>query len=141
MQAAGGVRGEFQLEDFSLEPQAPRFLLRTRGAAWRNWTAVLQCAYGARIMTVGVTAAAEGVWLPDPGGANALFHARSAPPKGRRWPDCSAADSPDRAPTGGMRLNGQNAVLNFFAREFAKIAAGVERGPGGTVAAERGAEY
>ncbi len=65
MQAAGGVEANFKVEDFKLEPQAPRFLLELRGGL-AQLTALLQCAYGARIMTVGVTAPDESVWLPDP---------------------------------------------------------------------------
>ena len=65
LQAAGGVEANFKLEDFTLEPQAPRFLLELKGGL-AQLAGLLQCTYGSRIMTVGVTSANEGVWLPDP---------------------------------------------------------------------------
>ena len=65
LQAAGGTEANFKPEDFTLEPQAPRFLLELKGGL-AHLSALLQCAYGPRIMTVGVTASDEGVWLPDP---------------------------------------------------------------------------
>ena len=65
MQANGRVESNFTLDDFSFEPQAPRFLLALRGGL-AILNAQLQCAYGPRIMTVGVTTANESVWLPDP---------------------------------------------------------------------------
>ena len=63
--AAGGVTANFQPEDFSLAPQPPRFLLALKGGL-AQLGALLQCAYGARILTPGVTSADEAVWLPDP---------------------------------------------------------------------------
>src|SRR6266851_721754 len=57
-QAAGDTEANFRLEDFTLEPQAPRFLLELKGGL-AQLTALLQCAYGPRIMTVGLTAPDE----------------------------------------------------------------------------------
>ncbi|HTI97353.1 MAG TPA: hypothetical protein VL527_00515, partial [Dongiaceae bacterium] len=65
LQAAGGMEANFKLEDFTLEPQAPKFHLQVAGGL-AQLRALLQCAYGPRIMTVGVTASDETVWLPDP---------------------------------------------------------------------------
>ncbi|HLP77314.1 MAG TPA: SNF2-related protein [Candidatus Paceibacterota bacterium] len=117
--AAGGVEANFQLEDFTLEPQAPRFLLELKGGL-AQLGALLQCAYGSRIMTVGVTAKDETVWLPDPEVSTRYstrdFAAeRSALARLQRH-GFSAPDS-----QGKMQLLGQNAVLNFFAREFPKL--------------------
>jgi len=97
--AAGGVQANFKLEDFTLEPQPPRFLLELQGGL-AQLGALLQCAYGPRIMTVGVTAPGESVWLPDPAVATATRRAIS-PPKARRWPACNAAASPDRTRKAG----------------------------------------
>lgn len=88
LHAAGAVQANFKLEDFTLEPQAPRFLLELRGGL-AQLDALLQCAYGPRIRTVGAPGApacsrpsagfeetsrvqpgapgaAENVWLPGP---------------------------------------------------------------------------
>jgi superfamily II DNA or RNA helicase len=119
LQAAGGVEANSRLQDFTLEPQAPRFLLELKGGLVQLG-ALLQCAYGPRIMTVGVTASDESVWLPDPEvptrySTRDLTAERAALARLQR----SGFSGPDAQ--GKMRLLGQNAVLNFLAREFAKL--------------------
>ncbi len=119
LQTAGGIEANFSPADFTLEPQAPRFLLELKGGL-AQLNALLQCAYGSRIMTVGVTAADETVWLPDADvptrystrdfNAERLALARL---------QSSGFSRPDSQ--GKMQLAGQNAVLNFFAREYPKL--------------------
>ena len=119
LQAAGGVEANFQLSDFTLEPQAPRFILELKGGL-SQLTARLQCAYGSRIMTLGVTAADEGVWLPDPEVATRYSTRDTAAERaalGRL--QRNGFNGPDAQ--GKLQLVGQNGVLNFFAREFAKL--------------------
>jgi superfamily II DNA or RNA helicase len=119
LQAAGGTEANFKLEDFTLEPQAPRFVLSLRGGL-AQLGALLQCAYGARIMTVGVTASDESVWLPDPDVPTRYstrdFNAeRAALARLQR----SGFIGPDSQ--GKLQLAGQSAVLNFLARDFIKL--------------------
>jgi SNF2 family DNA or RNA helicase len=119
LQQAGGLEANFKAEDFTFEPQQPRFLLELKGGL-AQLSALLQCGYGQRIMTVGVTSAAEAVWLPDPDvptrySTRALEAERAALARLQR---CGFS-SPD--PQGKLQLHGQNAVLNFFAREFPKL--------------------
>ena len=114
---AGGVEANFELEDFTLEPQAPRFLLELRGGL-AQLTALLQCAYGPRIMTVGVTAADETVWLPDPE-APTRYSTRDLNAERAALARLQRRASPARP--GKLQLLGQNAVLSFFAREFPKL--------------------
>ena len=119
LSAAGGLEANFKPEDFSLEPQAPRFLLALKGGL-TQLSALLQCAYGSRIMTVGVTAADEAVWLPDPDSPTRYSTRDSSAEKaalGRM--QCSGFSSPDAG--GKLQLTGQNAVLNFLAREFPRL--------------------
>ena len=116
---AGGIEANFNLEVFTLEPQAPRFLLELKGGL-AKLSALLQCAYGQRIMSVGVTASDESVWLPDPDiptrySTRDINAERQALARLQR----SGFSQPDER--GKMQLLGQNAVLNFFAREFAKL--------------------
>ena len=119
LSAAGGLEANFKPEDFSLEPQVPRFLLALKGGL-TQLSALLQCAYGSRIMTVGVTAADEAVWLPDPGSPT-RYSTRDASAEraalGRL--QRSGFSSPDAG--GRLQLTGQNAVLNFLAREFPRL--------------------
>src|ERR1039458_4439257 len=119
LQAAGGAEANFKLEDFNFEPQAPRFLLELKGGL-AQLGALLQCAYGPRIMTLGVTAPDESVWLPDPEvptrySTRDLSAERAALARLQR----SGFSGPDAQ--GKMQLLGQNAVLNFFAREFPRL--------------------
>ena len=119
LQAAGGVEADFKREDFTLEPQAPRFLLALKGGL-AQLGALLQCAYGQRIMTLGVTASDESAWLPDPEVPTRYstrdYNAeRAALGRLQR----SGFSGPDAQ--GKLQLPGQNAVLNFFAREFATL--------------------
>jgi len=119
LSAAGGIEANFKLEDFTLEPQAPRFLLALKGGL-TQLGALLQCAYGSRIMTVGVTAADENVWLPDPEvptrySTRDFSAERGAVARLQR----SGFSAPDGQ--GKLQLTGQNSVLNFLAREFPKI--------------------
>ena len=119
LQAAGNMEANFQLSDFTLEPQAPRFILSLRGGL-AQLGGLLQCAYGSRIMTVGVTASGESVWLPDPAVPTRYstrdFDAeRAALARLQR----SGFIGPDNQ--GKLQLAGQSGVLNFFAREFPKL--------------------
>jgi superfamily II DNA or RNA helicase len=117
--AAGGVEANFKLEDFTLEPQAPQFLLALKGGL-TQLGALLQCAYGSRIMTVGVTAADESVWLPDPE-VTTRYSTRdfSAERAAVVRLQCNGFSAPDGQ--GKLQLSGQNSVLNFLAREFPKL--------------------
>ena len=117
--AAGGVEANFKPEDFTLEPQPPKFLLELKGGL-AQLTGLLQCAYGSRIMTLGVTSANEGVWLPDPD-VPTRYSTRDAGAERAALARLqrSGFNGPDG--DGKLQLNGQNAVLNFFAREFPKL--------------------
>lgn len=117
--AAGGAEANFAPQDFILEPQAPRFLLELKGGL-AQLSGLLQCAYGPRIMTVGVTNTDESIWLPDPENPKRYstrdFQAERAALA--RLQRCGFL-GPDSQ--GKLQLNSQTAVLNFFAREFARL--------------------
>jgi len=115
--AGGGLEANFKPEDFTLEPQPPRFLLELNGGL-AQLSALLQCAYGTRIMTVGVTATDESVWLPDPQSPTRY----STRDLGAERAAMARLQRCGFSATGGrLQLLGQNAVLNFFAREFPKL--------------------
>jgi superfamily II DNA or RNA helicase len=117
--AAGGLEANFKPEDFSLEPQVPRFLLALKGGL-TQLSAQLQCAYGTRVLPVGGSADDEAIWLPDPAVPTRYstrdFNAESAALG--RLQGCGFSRS---EADGKLRLTGQNAVLNFLAREFPKL--------------------
>jgi superfamily II DNA or RNA helicase len=119
LQALPGVEANFQLADFSLEPQAPRFLLELKGGL-SQLTARLQCAYGARILTLGVTEENEAIWLPDPEVVTRYATRDGAAER-------AALDRLQRGgfarldTQGHLRLAGENGVLNFLAREYPRL--------------------
>jgi len=71
-------------------------------------------------MSVGVTATDEmsGCLIP-------MFRRVTPPatsmPSARHWRGCNGAASLNRTKRGKWQLLGQNAVLNFFAREYIKL--------------------
>ncbi len=119
LQNSCDVEANFSLEDFSLEPQSPKFLLHLAGGL-AQLHAQLQCAYGNRIMTLGVTSADETLWLPDPinptrYSTRDLGAEQNALGRLLR----SGFIGPDAQ--GRYQLLGQNPVLNFFAREYPRL--------------------
>ena len=113
------LEANFRLEDFSLAPKPPRFLLHLRGGI-AQLEALLQCAYGKRIMTVGVTNREESSWLPDPEcptrySTRDLKAEQTAISRLVR----QGFHGPDEE--GCFRMNGQNTIFNFFAREYPRL--------------------
>jgi len=119
LQAAGGVEADFKLEDFTLEPQAPRFLLELAGGL-AQLGALLQCAYGTRILTLGVTGAEESVWLPDPA-VSTRYSTRDAVAERAALARLQRCGFTGPDAQGKLKLSGQGAVLDFFAREFSRL--------------------
>jgi superfamily II DNA or RNA helicase len=117
--SAEGVVANFKLEDFTLEPRAPRFLLALKGGL-TQLSALLQFAYGSRIMTAGVTASDESLWLPDPD-VTTRYNTRdfAAERTALNRLVRSGFSGPDAQ--GKFQLAGENAVLNFLAREFPRL--------------------
>jgi superfamily II DNA or RNA helicase len=113
------LEANFRPEDFILEPATPRFLLELRGGL-AQLSGLLQCAYGARIITLGVTRIDEELWLPDPEAPTRYSTRDLGAERGAlaRLQRCGFG-GPDGQ--GKLQLTGQNAVLNFFAREFPKL--------------------
>jgi superfamily II DNA or RNA helicase len=116
LEAECDVDANFVLEEFTLEPQAPRFILSLNGGL-AQLQAQLQCAYGARIMTVGVTAKDEMLWLPDPKSTTRYstrdFAAEMAATDRMRRAGFTGPDSQGR-----WNLHGENRVVSFFARDY-----------------------
>ena len=114
LEASGKVEANFQLTDFELAPQAPQFHLDLAGGL-AQLNATLQCAYGQRIMTVGVTRADEAAWIPDPAnprryGTRDLAAEHGAFQRLRQ----AGFSGPDAQ--GRWQLSGQDRVLTYFAR-------------------------
>ena len=119
MQESGSLESNFRLEDFTLEPEPPRFVLELKGGLAQLY-AILQCAYGARIMTVGTTPPEESLWLPDPN-VPTRYSTRDVNAERAALGILVKAGFTGPDAQGRYQLLGQNAVLNFFARQFPRI--------------------
>ncbi len=109
----------FRLEDFELNPEPPRFVLNLAGGL-AQLSATLQCRYGSRVMTLGVTSSDEAVWLPDPTNPRRYSTRDRAAEQGavqrlRR----NGFGGPDSQ--GRWQLAGQDRVMAFFAREHPRL--------------------
>ncbi len=119
LRACGDLEANFSENDFVVEPAPPRFLLDLKGGL-AQLTAILQCAYGPRIMTLGVTRADEAAWLPDPA-STTRYAARDLGAERAALARLQRAGFSGPDPQGRMQLNGQNGVLSFFAREYPRL--------------------
>jgi superfamily II DNA or RNA helicase len=117
--ASGNIDANFNLEDFRLEPQMPRVLLELRGGL-AQLSALLQCAYGPRIITLGVTTSDDAVWLPDPE-VPTRYSTRDYDAERAALTRLQRCGFSGPNEQGKLELVGQNAVLNFFAREFPRL--------------------
>ena len=113
------AEANFNLEDFTLDIQPPRFILELKGGL-AQLSALLQCAYGPRIVTLGTSSRDEAVWLPDPNNRTRYSTRDLAAEQAALGRLLRAGFSgPDAQ--GRFNLVGQNSVLNFFARDFPKV--------------------
>jgi superfamily II DNA or RNA helicase len=109
----------FKLEDFTLDIQPPKLILELKGGL-AQLSALLQCAYGPRILTLGTSSRDEAIWLPDPANVTRYSTRDLAAEQAALGRLLRAGFSgPDAQ--GRFQLLGQNSVLNFFAREFPKL--------------------
>jgi superfamily II DNA or RNA helicase/REP element-mobilizing transposase RayT len=117
--AVSPVECNFRLEDFQLSPQAPKFILNLAGGL-AQLSGTLQCAYGPRIMTVGVTAKEESAWLPDPANPR-RYSTRDLGSEHKAYMRLRAAGFTGPNAQGQWQLTGQDQVVAFFAREFPRL--------------------
>ena len=113
------IEANFKLEDFEFSPSPPRFILNLSGGL-AQLTATLQCAYGSRIMTVGVTAAGESAWLPDPSNPR-RYSTRDPGAEHKAYQRLRNAGFSGPNGQGQWQLMGQDRVVAFFAREFYRM--------------------
>jgi superfamily II DNA or RNA helicase len=119
LQAGGRIEANFKLEDFILEQAPPKIILNLAGGL-AQLTGTLQCAYGPRIMTVGVTAKDEVHWLPDPTNPR-RYSTRDLGAEHAAYMRLRQSGFSGPNLQGQWQLLGQDRVVSFFAREFPKI--------------------
>ena len=113
------VDANFSIEDFTLEPAMPRFKLHLAGGL-ALLQAKLECCYGEKAMVPGAAAGGDALWLPDPESPT-RYRTRNFPAEqaaldrllrhGFSLPDAQ----------GLSKLNSQNLILKFFAREYPRL--------------------
>jgi superfamily II DNA or RNA helicase len=119
LQAACVVKSDFEPSDFTLEPEAPRFLLSLDGGL-AQLQGTLTCRYGASLLTPEVTAGDASAWMPDPDRPRRYTMRDLAAEQG-------ALDRLRRAgfsgpgPQGRLSLVGERHVVAFLAREFPRL--------------------
>lgn len=119
LSAVGGVESDFSPADFELSPQPPRFILSLAGGL-AQLTGTLQCGYGPRIMTVGVTASGEASWLPDPSHPR-RYSTRDLASEHAAFMRLRAAGFTGPDSQGRWQLVGQDRVIGFFARDYVRM--------------------
>ena len=116
---AGTVTANFRPEDFEFSPAPPRFLLNLAGGMAQLF-GTLQCQYGVRIMTVGVTAPGESTWLPDPAYPR-RYSTRDLSAEHQAFQRLRSAGFSGPDAKGQWQLLGQDRVLAFFSRDYPRM--------------------
>lgn len=116
--AQAGVEANFKLEDFSLEPVAPKIRLQLSGGL-AHLTGVLEFVYGERVIRLGAKDAG-GVWMPDPTSPT-KYSTRDLAAEQAALNRLLRDGFTGPHAEGVLQLAGQNAVLAFFARDYQKV--------------------
>jgi superfamily II DNA or RNA helicase len=117
--ASGAVESNFSLDDFVVTEHAPNFALSLTGGL-AQLTAQLHCKYPGRVLTLGATMRNDSLWMPDPQDVKRyVMRDFSAEQQALARLLRVGFIGPDDQ--GRYQLNGQERVLNFFAREFPRM--------------------
>ena len=114
--ASGSLEANFSLDDFAVEQQPPKFLLHLTGGL-AQLAAQLQCKYPSRVITAGAAGAGESPWMPD-ASAPTRYAMRDLSAEQQALGRLLRAGFSGPDAQGRYQLNGQERVLNFFAREY-----------------------
>ena len=117
--SGGAIESNFTPAEFELTPAPPRFILNLAGGL-AQLSGTLQCSYGSRVMTVGVTAADDGAWLPDPANPR-RYSTRDLSAEHAAFMRLRAAGFTGPNAQGHWQLLGQDRVLAFFSREYPRM--------------------
>jgi superfamily II DNA or RNA helicase len=117
--ASGLLETNFALDDFAVEQQPPKFLLHLTGGL-AQLAAQLQCKYPSRVITAGASSTGESPWMPDPD-APTRYAMRDLSAEQQALGRLLRVGFSGPDAQGRYQLNGQERVLNFFAREFPRM--------------------
>jgi superfamily II DNA or RNA helicase len=113
------VQAGFALEDFTLEPIAPQFRLHLTGGL-AMLQARLECIYDTMPVGPGSDAEHDQVWLPDPH-LPTRYRTRNIEAERNALGRLMRRGFTGPDPEGKYHLNGQEAVLGFFARDYPEL--------------------
>jgi len=119
LSANGSVETNFALDDFEVVQQPPKFLLHLTGGL-AQLTAQLQCKYPSRIITAGAAGGDDSPWMPDANDSK-RYAMRDFSGEQQALGRLLRAGFTGPDGQGRYQLNGQERVLNFFAREFPRM--------------------
>jgi superfamily II DNA or RNA helicase len=114
-----GVTADFSIEDFTLEDAQPSFKLHLTGGL-AILQAKLECYYADRAVTPGLASSDETLWIADPK-LPTTYRTRNFRAEQNALSRLTRYGFAGPDTKGFYHLNGQNAVLTFFAREFPKL--------------------
>ncbi|HEY3863178.1 MAG TPA: SNF2-related protein [Verrucomicrobiae bacterium] len=112
----GSVEADFSLDDFEMEMAAPRFKLHLAGGL-AGLRGTLECFYGER---AAASLPPETPWMPDPQ-LPTRYAVRNFAVEQAAVARLVRAGFIGPDAEGRYQLNGQNPVLNFFARDFPSL--------------------
>ncbi len=113
------IEANFMFDDFVVEPAAPNFILNLTGGL-AMLTAQLQCKYPGRVLTLGVTSKDDSPWMPDPSDVK-RYAMRDFSAEQQALARLLRVGFSNPDDQGRYQLNGQDRVLNFFAREYPRM--------------------
>ena len=116
---AGTVDANFSTQDFVVSPLEPQFILNLTGGL-AMLTAQLQCRYPGRVLTLGLTIRDDSPWMPDPQDIK-RYSMRDFSAEQQALGRLLRAGFTGPDDQGRYQLNGQERVLNFFAREYPRM--------------------
>jgi len=117
--AAFAGNANFKLEDFSLQPLAPKIRLCLTGGL-AHLQGQLQFIYGAQTIRFGTSDQNANVWLPDPASPT-RYSTRDFEAEQRAVARLHRNAFTGPHAEGIFQLAGQNAVLSFFARDYQRL--------------------
>jgi superfamily II DNA or RNA helicase len=113
------VQANFALDDFQLEPVTPQFQLHLAGGL-AMLQASLHCQYDHLTVLPGVDSEPASLWLPDPGSPT-RYRTRNLDAERAALARLMRRGFTGPDGDGRYHLNGQEAVLGFFARDYPEL--------------------
>ncbi len=116
---SAGAEANFSLEQFRLDPVQPRYILELAGGLARL-QARLQCAYGPRVLTLGLASGVESLWIPDPVDPT-RYSTRDLGSEQRALDRLTRSGFAGPDTRGYFILSGENGVLRFLASTYPRL--------------------